>query len=97
MVPSLAIAHPQRRIGHKQAFELLALGQPIEAKQALALGLCNRVVPEGDIYETARRIAVSLAERGRSAMRATKHIFVDYAADSLTDSVNKARAFMCRR
>lgn len=97
MVPSMVIAHLQRRAGRKQAFELLALGQPIDAARSLSLGLCNRVVEDAEVFATALGLAQSLAQHDRCAMRATKRIFADYASDSLARALEQARAVMQQR
>ncbi|MCG8560203.1 MAG: crotonase/enoyl-CoA hydratase family protein [Hyphomicrobiales bacterium] len=49
------------QLGHVRAFELLCLGAPFDAEQALAAGLINRVLPaaelEGATLEAARAVA----------------------------------------
>jgi enoyl-CoA hydratase/carnithine racemase len=46
-----------RIVGHGRAMDLLLTGRPVGAAEALAMGLVNRVVPDG----TARAAAVELA------------------------------------
>ncbi len=52
----------QRLVGRAKATELLLLGEPVKAEQALELGLVNRVVPADELapasVELARRLAV---------------------------------------
>jgi 2-(1,2-epoxy-1,2-dihydrophenyl)acetyl-CoA isomerase len=50
-----------RLVGPGRAFEIAALGEPIEAEEALALGLANRVVEADEALGTAIEIATSLA------------------------------------
>ncbi|HYF19652.1 MAG TPA: enoyl-CoA hydratase/isomerase family protein [Ramlibacter sp.] len=97
MVPSLMIAHLQRRTGRKPAFELLALGEPVGAAQALALGLANRVVPDAEVLPTATALARTLASRARAAMRETKQLFIDHAAGTLADALQAGRDASRRR
>ncbi|WP_051418383.1 enoyl-CoA hydratase/isomerase family protein [Roseomonas gilardii] len=63
-----------RRIGEGRAKEMMFLGDPIDAQTALAWGLVNRVVPNGESLETARAIAATLAERPRLALEHCKRI-----------------------
>jgi enoyl-CoA hydratase/carnithine racemase len=92
MVPGLMIGHLQRRTGRKQAFELLALGEPLPARAALELGLANRVVPDAEVLAVATGLASTLAARNRGAMRETKKLFISLASLPLPDALHAARA-----
>jgi len=50
-----------RLLGRVRAFELLLLGQTINAEQALSVGLVNEIVPESEFLERARVRAQSLS------------------------------------
>jgi enoyl-CoA hydratase/carnithine racemase len=63
-----------RRLGHAVAFELLAAGEPFDAKRALAVGLLNRVVPSADLETTARDMARRLAAKPRAALAASRRL-----------------------
>jgi enoyl-CoA hydratase/carnithine racemase len=91
MVPSLMIGHLQRRTGRKQAFELLALGDALGAREALALGLANRVVPDPEVMDAASQLARTLASRSRAALRETKQLFVRDAGTPLPQALRTAR------
>ena len=65
------------RIGHARAFEMFALGEPVNAQQALAWGLANRVLPAADLHAEARRIAETIAQKPPSALAATKRLMRD--------------------
>jgi 2-(1,2-epoxy-1,2-dihydrophenyl)acetyl-CoA isomerase len=48
--------------GKARALEMALLGDPLPAETALAWGLINRVVPDGDLMEETRGIAQRLAQ-----------------------------------
>ena len=73
-----------RRIGEGRAKEMMFLGEPIDAKTALAWGLVNRVVPEGEALNAALGLARQLAERPGRALQACKRA-VDMAFDMTED------------
>jgi enoyl-CoA hydratase/carnithine racemase len=92
MVPGLMIAHLQRRTGRKKAFEILATGEPVAAREALAQGLANRVVPDAELAAAAEALARTLAGRERAVLRETKRLFLDGAECSAADALQAARA-----
>ena len=51
-----------RLVGLGRAMEMLLLGEPVTAEQALALGLANRVVPAASLREEALKLAHQLAK-----------------------------------
>ena len=61
-----------RLIGHQRACDLLMLGEPLAAGAAHALGLINRVVPDGTALAEAEALAARLLAKPRSALLATK-------------------------
>ena len=63
-----------RRIPAAIALELLLTGDPIGATRAAALGLVNRVMPEGKALEGALELAAVIAANGPLAVAATKEI-----------------------
>jgi enoyl-CoA hydratase len=58
-----------RKIGDARAKEMIFLGEPINAVQAHAWGLVNRVVETGQALAESREIAQRLASRPRFAMQ----------------------------
>jgi enoyl-CoA hydratase/carnithine racemase len=59
-------------IGLKRARELLYLGDPIDARTALAYGMVNRVVPRAELMAATLRVARRMALMSPEALAATK-------------------------
>ena len=63
-----------RVVGMGRAFELLLLGDTIDAPTAERYGLVNRVVPHVDLQSTAHELARRLAQGPTLAISMTKHM-----------------------
>lgn len=73
LVPGLGGAHMLTRMaGATRAAELVLLGRPITAAQALEWGLVNAVVPAGDLAGHAAAMVATLASRSRPAVARSK-------------------------
>src|SRR5947207_9901354 len=79
IVAAIVMANLVRQVGRKAAFELVALGEPIDAKRAAALGMVNRVVPGTKLMSEARALAEQVAAVSRPAMAQTKRLFHEVA------------------
>jgi len=76
-----------RLIGLARAKELILLGEIIDARKALDIGLVSRVAPSGQIGALSMSIAETLASRGPVAVREAKAA-LDAALDvSLDDGL----------
>jgi len=64
-------------MGHQRAFEMFALGEPIDGKTALAWGLANRAVPSAEVDAVADGLAAKLAARAPNSIRKTKRLMRD--------------------
>lgn len=62
------------RIGHVRAYEMFALGKPVDAATALAWGLANKVVPPDRLAAEVRELAQRLARQPSGAISATKRL-----------------------
>jgi enoyl-CoA hydratase/carnithine racemase len=65
------------RIGHLRAFSMLALGEPVEARDALTLGLASAVVPVGELVGAIEAAAARIAKQPLGAVQATKRLMRD--------------------
>jgi naphthoate synthase len=62
-------------VGKKKAKELWYLNPKLTAREALAIGLINKVVPDDKLREETRTMALEVAERGAFALAAIKAAF----------------------
>jgi len=69
-----------RVVGSARAKELIFTGRILEAEEAAAIGLVNRVVPAGGALAAATEIAAEIAQRGPLAVREAKRL-IDLAGD----------------
>ena len=80
-VPAMVMTLLQRSVGEKRAFDLVATGRIVSAREAIELGLASRVLPGASFDAEATKVASALAAAPASALRLTKKLF--YALDSL--------------
>ena len=64
--------HLPRQIPYCRAMEILLLGEPISAREALDIGLINRIVPRKELLPEALKVAEKLCANGPLALRAIK-------------------------
>lgn len=74
-------------LGHQRAFEIFALGEPIDGRTALAWGLANRAVPAEQVEAVAAELAGKLAARAPNSIRKTKRLMRD--AERLWDLMQR--------
>lgn len=61
-----------RLVGLGHAMDLILTGRKVEAQEALAMGLANRVVPHGKALEAALELAQQLAKFPQATLRADR-------------------------
>ena len=67
-------------VGHQRAFEIFALGEPIDGRTALAWGLASRAVPAAEVDAVADDLAAKLVARAPNSLRKTKRLMRDAEA-----------------
>jgi enoyl-CoA hydratase/carnithine racemase len=87
-----------KSIGRKKALEMLFFGEFVPAEEAARMGLINRVVPDEELEQEARKWAQTLAAKSPIAMQIAKKAFYT-AADTdyykAFDYMNEAFARLC--
>jgi len=77
-----------RIVGMRRAMEILLLGERFDARQALAWGLVNRVVPAAELDDTVAALAQSLAQGPVLAIRNAKRLVRESLARSLSEQLD---------
>ena len=63
-----------KMLGHQKAAELLMLGKPFGAQEALAMGFVNEVVAADQLDEQVNKVLAQLIAKPKEAMRLTKSL-----------------------
>ena len=91
IVAAIVMANLVRQVGRKHSFELVSLGEPIDAHRALAMGMVNRVVPDRDLLSETLNFATKLSAIQPEALRATKQLFHEVADLPLEEALKRGR------
>jgi enoyl-CoA hydratase/carnithine racemase len=78
-----------RLVGPSRAFDLVTRTTPIEADEALALGLVEQVVEPGELEDAALARAESFASLAPAAVRTAKWLLRQAAGSSLDDQLER--------
>jgi enoyl-CoA hydratase/carnithine racemase len=91
IVAAIVMANLVRQVGRKAAFELVALGDAVDAQRALALGMVNKVVRAETVLPESLALAEKLAAVKRPAMAETKRLFHEVADLPLAAALERGR------
>jgi len=79
-------------VGYPRAAELLLLGDPFSAAQALEMGLINGITPAGEVIATAALKARQLAERPAASLVLSKSLLKRAHARLVEETINEELA-----
>jgi len=90
-----------RLVGPSRAFELLTTGRMVDAAEALAIGMVDRVVPLADLPEQTTTLARAIAQGPPQAIADVKRALAASRTNSLSaqvelESEHQVRAFLSR-
>jgi enoyl-CoA hydratase/carnithine racemase len=91
IVAAIVMSNLVRQVGRKTAFELVALGEPVDARRALGLGMVNQVVPDSDVLDSSVRWAEKISQLSPQAMQATKQLFHEVVDLPLEEALKRGR------
>lgn len=81
--------HLARTLGRKRACEVIVSGEKIRAQKCLDWGLCNRVVPAGQLMTEALAWAGELTAKAPLALRYAKEALNNAVEESLGDTISR--------
>ncbi len=85
-----------RAVSRKAALEMLLVGEPIDAREALRIGLVNRVVPEADLDAAVGALADTIAGKARRVLAIGKEAFGRQIEMGLEEAYGYAAEVMTR-
>jgi methylglutaconyl-CoA hydratase len=93
LVAALVTALMRRQLGDRAVRELILLGMTVDAKQSLALGLVNRVVPNTNLMHETTAIAKTACLGAPGAVVRTKQLLDAQSPRPVTEELRRALAF----
>jgi enoyl-CoA hydratase/carnithine racemase len=76
-----------KQVGPQVAKELMILGERHDARKAVEVGIAWKIVPEAQLLDEARRLALAIAERPANAVADIKHAINEGFHSSLKDAM----------
>jgi enoyl-CoA hydratase len=76
-----------RMIGLSRALDMILTGRPVDAREALAFGLANRVVPAGQARQEAEALARAIAEFPPHGVRGDRRSAWESLGPSVPDAM----------
>jgi methylglutaconyl-CoA hydratase len=86
-VPAMVMTMLRRVAGEKRAFDLVATGRLLGAREALEIGLVSRVVPDGELEAIAFETITKLAGNSASALALIKQLFYQLDGRSFQEGI----------
>ena len=81
-----------RALGTSRALEIMLEGRPLDAEEALELGLVHHLAPAATVHDDALAVAARLADRSPAAVKALKRTVYEGAAKPFQDGLKTEQA-----
>ncbi len=94
--PLGAVVYP-RVIGPKRAMEILLTGEPLNAQQALQMGLVNRVVPKSALKETVDTLVKRISEQSGPVLSLLKQVIFEGTWRPFNEALKKSQDIYLNR
>ncbi|WP_019528264.1 enoyl-CoA hydratase-related protein [Dasania marina] len=78
-----------QRLGYQRAAELLMLRQHLDATEALALGLVNKVLPAEQLFDVAMQSCNALSQQPNAALQQTKRLMKQPELPAIIDKIEQ--------
>jgi methylglutaconyl-CoA hydratase len=86
-VPAMVMTMLRRATGEKRAFDLVATGRLLTAREACEAGLVSRVVPDAELAAEAEKLLRQLAGTSASALALIKRLFYELDGRSFDEGI----------
>ena len=86
-VPAMVMVILRRLTGEKRAFELVASGRAVSAREALDLGLVSRVIADDRFESAVTEVTTALATQSATAFALTKRLFYEQDGKSVAEGI----------
>jgi methylglutaconyl-CoA hydratase len=87
-VPAIVMSLLRRSVGEKRAFDLLATGTPVGAREAFEMGMITRVFADANFDASVDAYVSALAETSASALGMTKKLLYSIDATSFDAAID---------
>ena len=88
--PIAAVVFPYL-VGRKKALELILTGETIDAKDALSLGLINKIVPLEKLNDAVHEMASKISANSGPVLQMTKKAMLSSEGLNFEEALRKAR------
>lgn len=76
-------------VGSQRALEMLYIGRRIGGSEAAAIGLCDRLVPQPEVRQEARRLATEIAGSAPLAVRSIRQTMRGQLVGAVTEATDR--------